>query len=114
MPTPTQTSHRKTSQQPPQQPLRPHLYTSCPATRASHPRAIRLLLRSVIVPKPAHLRRTVEVEQKAEAEVDGAVLDQLPGRVGKRLCFFERLDRLVVEKLEPGRLRQGDVAEPPV
>src|SRR5204863_5130571 len=40
-----------------------------------------------------------------------AVLDELPGRIGERLRLLERLHRLIVEELGPGRLRQRNVAQ---
>src|SRR6185503_10000502 len=67
---------------------------------------------SVSIPEPAHLGRAVEIEQEAEAEVDGAVgLDQLPRRVRKRPRLLERLNCLVVQELEAARQRQRDVAQ---
>src|SRR6185312_1655089 len=47
--------------------------------------------------EPAHLGWTVEVEQKAEPEVDGPVrLDELAGRIGERRGLLERVHGLVI------------------
>src|SRR4030095_1746012 len=89
----------------------PNVYTSA---RHASPVPCARSAASVVVTEPAHLGRTVEVEQEAESEVDGPVLDELARGVRERLCFLERLDRLVIQKLQARRLSQRHVAQPSV
>src|SRR4029079_1272375 len=65
----------------------PNLYTSCSVARA-----VPAAQPSVVIAEPAHLGRTVEVEEETETEVDRAVLDELARRVREGLRLLERLD----------------------